>query len=107
MALWCTVYLSLMGPEGMRKVNELSSAGAHYLYDRLLETGKFESVFDQPFLKEFVLKPLCDVSKLQKALLDAGYFAALQTEEGFVTFCVTERHGREEIDQIVSIVKSL
>ena len=107
MALWCTVYLSLMGPEGMRKVNELSSAGAHYLYDRLLETGKFESVFDQPFLKEFVLKPLCDVEKLQKALLDAGYFAALQTEEGYVTFCVTEKHSKSELDEIVSIVKSI
>lgn len=107
MALWCTVYLSLMGPEGMRKVNELSAEGAHYLYGRLLATGKFEPVFDQPFLKEFVLKPLCDVGTLQKALLDAGYFAALQTEEGFVTFCVTEKHTKAELDEIVSIVESI
>ena len=108
MALWCTVYLSLMGPEGMRRVNSLSAEGAHYLYEALLETGKFEPVFaDKPFLKEFVLKPLVDVEKLQKALLDAGYFAALQTEEGFVTFCVTEKHSKAEIDEIVSIVKSI
>lgn len=107
MALWCTVYLSLMGPEGLRKVNQLSSEGAHYLYDSLLATGKFEAVFNEPFLKEFVLKPLCDVEKLQKSLLDAGYFAALQTEEGYVTFCVTEKHTKAEIDEIVSIVKSI
>ncbi len=107
MALWCTVYLSLMGPEGMRRVNELSYAGAHRLYNGLLKTGKFEKVFDQDFLKEFVLKPLCPVDKLQKALLDAGYFAALQTEEGYVTFCVTEKHGAEEIDKIVEIVNAL
>ena len=107
MALWCTVYLSLMGPEGMRKVNSLSCEGAHYLYEGLLKTGKFEAVFDKPFLKEFVLKPLVDVEKLQKALLDAGYFAALQTEEGFVTFCVTEKHSKEELDEIVNIVKSI
>ena len=86
MALWCTVYLSLMGPEGLRRVNELSYAGAHRLHDGLLATGKFEKVFDGEFLKEFVLKPLCPVDTLQKALLDAGYFAALQTEEGYVTF---------------------
>ena len=104
MALWCTVYLSLMGPEGLRRVNELSYAGAHRLYDGLLKTGKFEKVFDNDFLKEFVLKPLCP---LQKARLDAGYFAALQTEEGYVTSCVTEKHGAEEIDKIVEIVNAL
>lgn len=107
MALWCTVYLSLMGPEGLRRVNELSYDGAHRLYEGLLKTGKFEKVFDGDFLKEFVLKPLCPVDKLQKALLDAGYFAALQTEEGYVTFCVTEKHSAEEIDKIVEIVKAL
>ncbi len=107
MALWCTVYLSLMGPEGLRRVNELSYEGAHRLHDALLGTGKFEEVFDRDFLKEFVLKPLCSVEKLQKALLDAGYFAALQTEEGYVTFCVTEKHGNDEIDRVVEIIKAL
>ena len=107
MALWCTVYLSLMGPEGLRRVNELSYEGAHRLHDALLSTGKFEEVYDRDFLKEFVLRPLCPVDKLQKALLDAGYFAALQTEEGYVTFCVTEKHSAEEIDRIVEIVKAL
>ncbi len=107
MALWCTIYLSLMGPEGLRRVNELSYEGAHRLHDALLATGKFEEVYDRDFLKEFVLRPLCPVDKLQKALLDAGYFAALQTEEGYVTFCVTEKHSAEEIDRIVEIVKAL
>ena len=109
MALWCTVYLSLMGPEGMRRVNDLSCGLAHKLHDELLATGRFEDPFEgHPFLKEFVLRPVgCDVAALQKALLDAGYFAALQTEEGYVTFCVTEKHTPEEIEEIVSIVKSL
>lgn len=108
MALWCTVYLSLMGPQGLRKANELSHEGACYLHDALLATGKFSDPFEgRYFLKEFVLEPKCDVAKLQKALLDAGYFAALQTEEGYVTFCVTEKHSAAELDEIVNIVKSL
>ncbi len=106
MALWCTVYLSLMGPEGMRRVNALCYEGSHYLHDALLATGRFTDPFEgREFLKEFALKPLCDVKKLQQALLDAGFFGALETEEGYVTFCVTERRTRAEIDQLVKVIK--
>lgn len=106
MALWVTVYLSLMGPEGMRKVNVDSYAGAHYLYDKLLATGKFEPAFEgAPFLKEFVLKPLVPAAQLQQKLADAGFFAALETEEGYVSFCVTEKRTKAEIDALVKVVE--
>ena len=105
MALWVTVYLSVMGPQGMRQVNETSSANAHYLYDELLKTGKFEKAFDAPFLKEFVLKPLVDVKTLQEKLCGAGFFAALETEEGLVSFCVTEKRTKAEIDTLVKTIK--
>lgn len=107
MALYVTVYMSLMGKEGLAKVNSLSSAGAHYLYGELLKTGKFEPVFDKPFLKEFVLKPLVPVEKLQQKLLDAGFFGALATEEGYVSFCVTEKRTRAEVDSLVEAVKAV
>lgn len=107
MALYVTVYMSLMGKEGLAKVNSLSSAGAHYLYGELLKTGKFEPVFDKPFLKEFVLKPLVPVEKLQHKLLDEGFFGALATEEGYVSFCVTEKRTRAEVDSLVEAVKEV
>ena len=107
MALYVTVYMSLMGKEGLAKVNSLSSAGAHYLYGELLKTGKFEPVFDKPFLKEFVLKPLVPVEKLQQKLLDEGFFGALATEEGYVSFCVTEKRTRAEVDSLVEAVKEI
>lgn len=107
MALYVTVYMSLMGKEGLAKVNSLSSAGAHYLFGELLKTGKFEPVFDKPFLKEFVLKPLVPVEKLQQKLLDEGFFGALATEEGYVSFCVTEKRTRAEVDSLVEAVKEV
>lgn len=107
MALYVTVYMSLMGKEGLAKVNSLSSAGAHYLYGELLKTGKFEPVFDKPFLKEFVLKPLVPVEKLQQKLLDESFFGALATEEGYVSFCVTEKRTRAEVDSLVEAVKEV
>ena len=107
MALWCTIYLSLMGSEGLRRVNELCWERSHYLHDELLKTGLFDKVHEGEFLKEFVLKPHIPAESLMHALLDAGYFAALPTEEGNVSFCVTEKHGKDEIDKLVKTVRGL
>ncbi len=106
MALFVTVYMSLMGPEGLREVNGRSSAAAHYLHDELLKTGKFEEAFEgQPFLKEFALRPLVPAERIQNKLLEGGFFGAIPTEEGFVTFCATERKTKDEIDALVALVK--
>jgi glycine dehydrogenase subunit 1 len=95
-----------MGPEGLREVNRISCDGAHYLKDALMATGQFEDPFPgKPFLKEFVLKPLKFPGLLQRDLEKAGFFAALDTEEGYVSFCVTEQRTKEEIDELVKIVK--
>ena len=106
MALWVTVYLSLMGPEGMKQVNDLCYQRAHYLYDKLIETGQFEPVFkDAVFLKEFVLKSKAPAAQVQKKLADAGFLGALETEEGYVSFCVTEKRSYADIDALVESIK--
>ena len=96
-----------MGPDGLKKVNDLSYGGAHYLHDRLLATGKFSDVFDRSFLKEFVLGTTLDTDVLQQSLLDAGFFGALRTEEGYVSFCVTERRTKAEIDAMVDVIDKI
>ena len=40
MALFVTIYMSLMGKQGLKEAAELSYAGAHYLMDRLVATGR-------------------------------------------------------------------
>jgi glycine dehydrogenase subunit 1 len=107
MALYATIYLSLLGKEGLREVNQLSYSGAHYLYDQLLATGKFSPRFDQPFLKEFAVRTTLDTKVLQEKLLAAGYFAGLEIEPGTLLFCVTEQRTKEEIDQLVSLIKEM
>ena len=105
MALYVTVYMSLMGPEGLREVNELCYGGAHYLHDRLLETGLFEKPFDKPFLKEFTLKTNVPAKRIQDALQLIGVFGAVEVEPGMVNFCVTEKVSKENIDAIVGYLK--
>ena len=113
MALYVTIYLSLMGPHGIRKVNELSYQGAHYLYDQLLKTGKFEVAFEQPFLKEFTIKSLIPSQLIQEALQKNGFFGAYPLEqvdeefEHLYNFAVTEKRTVEEIDRLVSVLGGL
>lgn len=105
MALYVTVYMSLMGPDGLREVNELCYGGAHYLHDKLLGTGLFEEAFDKPFLKEFTLKSLVPAGQLQDALMLIGVFGAVEVEEGLVNFCVTEKVSKENVDAVVDYLK--
>lgn len=107
MALYATIYMALMGNDGLRQVNDLSYAGAHYLHDRLIATGCFEEVFDKPFLKEFVLRTEVPAGQLQQALAEEGFFAPLQTEEGYVSFCVTEKHSKAEIDRLLAVIRTV
>ena len=107
MALYVTIYMALMGKQGLREVNELSYSGAHYLHDGLIATGKFEELYDRPFLKEFTLRSLLPTEAVQQKLLDNGIFGGIEVEKGCLSFCVTEKRTKEEIDQLIAIIKEM
>lgn len=104
MALYATVYLSLLGKEGLKEVNLLSCDGAHYLYNKLIESGKFAPVYDKPFLKEFVVRTDLDMEKVNARLLENGIMGGLLLGDGKVEFAVTEKRTKEEIDNLVKIM---
>lgn len=104
MALYATVYLSLMGKDGMKEVNRLSCDGAHYLYDRLIASGKFRPAFDKPFLKEFVVETNLDMRKINEKLLSAGFMGGIVLDDNRVEFAVTEKRSKEEIDTLVKLM---
>ena len=101
MALFVTIYLSLMGKQGLKEAAQLSYAGAHYLWDELKKTGRFHMVFDQPFFNEFYVKYDGDVDTLYQRFVEAG-FLVVKLEDGLL-FAVTEKRTKEEIDNLVKI----
>ena len=108
MTLMVTIYMSLMGPQGLKEVNEQSYAGAHYLYDELLKTGKFSPAFEgQTFFNEFVVKTSLDIDKLQDKLLANGILGGLKPEgvDNALMFAVTEQRSKAEIDKLVELIK--
>lgn len=104
MALYATIYLALMGKQGMKEVNRLSCDGAHYLHDKLLASGKFSEAFDKPFLKEFTLRTDLDMEKVNAKLLEHGIQGGIILGNGLVSFAVTEQRTREEIDNLVTLM---
>ena len=107
MALYVTIYMALMGKQGLREVNEKSYAGAHYLCDKLLATGKFSLCYDKPFLKEFAVNTSLNRDVLMKHLEEKGFLAGTPVagSENAILFCVTEKRTREEIDNLVSLIE--
>jgi glycine dehydrogenase subunit 1 len=102
-ALAATVYASLMGPEGLREVAELSISKAHYLAERLREAG-FELRYPEaPFLWEFAVE-LPDVGRINEALLENGMIGGLDLGDGAMLVAVTEKRTKEELDAFVEVV---
>ena len=102
MALFVTIYLSLMGKQGMKEAAQLSYAGAHYLCDELLKTGRFKLGYDKPFFNEFYVKYDGDADTLYQRFIEAGILGGVRYEDGFL-FAVTEKRTKEEIDNLVKM----
>lgn len=104
MALFVTIYMSLMGKEGVKEAARLSYAGAHYMAEKLVATGKFTMAFEKPFFNEFCVRYNGDVDALQKKFIDNGFFGGVKVAEDTIMFAVTEKRTKQEIDTLVSLI---
>ncbi len=115
MALRATVYLSLLGPSGLRKVAELCCQKAHYAAERLSELEGCRLLFDRPFFKEFVLgcsDPQRAAERARRAGFDVGprlsRFSRWVERSGVqgdgLLVAVTEKRTRDEIDRLAQVL---
>lgn len=110
--LAANIYLSLMGTEGLYQISLLNTKSAHYLEDLLLQSGKFERVFDYPFYNEFLLKSKDDISTINKKLLENNFIPPLKIckfykEENLkdvLLFAVTEVLSRDNLNTVAKIL---
>ena len=104
MALFATVYMSVMGRQWRKEAAELSYAGAHYLMDRLVATGRFKPAFDRPFFNEFCVRYAGDVDELQRRFVAAGIFGGIKVAADTIMFAVTEKRTKKEIDKLIATI---
>ncbi len=106
-ALMATIYLTVLGKEGLRKLANLCIQKSHYAYKELLNTGKFTEVFTAPFFKEFVVKSEEAVNSLNDKLFNDKIIGGYSIEKDYDEInngwlvAVTEKRSKEEIDLLV------
>ena len=110
LALRATVYLSLMGPTGMRSVAELCLQKARYAAERLAAVPSLSPAFDRPTFKEFVVRVKGgSVDGLIEKALAAKVFAGVPLGRWYpqlsdcLLVAVTEKRTKAEIDRLASV----
>ncbi|HVX14024.1 MAG TPA: aminomethyl-transferring glycine dehydrogenase subunit GcvPA [Pirellulales bacterium] len=108
-ALRATIYLSLMGPQGMREVAELCLRKSRYALGKLSAGRRLSPAFSHPTFKEFVVR---DRDGAVEALLReagrAGFFAGIALGRWYPELAdcflvtVTEKRTRDEIDALAA-----
>lgn len=105
MALFVTIYMSVIGKEGVKEAAQMSYDGAHYLHDALIATGLFSDKYERPFFNEFCVKYNGDVDRLQQRFIENGILGGVKVDADTLMFAVTEKRTKEEIDKLVNIAK--
>ncbi|MBX0330948.1 aminomethyl-transferring glycine dehydrogenase subunit GcvPA [Oscillochloris sp. ZM17-4] len=113
MALASTVYMSLMGKQGMRTMAELCYHRAHYAAAEIAKLPGYRILGDGPFFKEFAVGLPRPAAEVNAALRDAGIVGGydLSADEpqlgDAMLLAVTEMNSRADIDRLVGILRDV
>ena len=108
------VYLSLMGPQGMREIGEGILARAHYAIAKLAEIpGISAPLFRAAHFQEFVVRfpKGTSVRETNQRLLQRGIFGGKDLTREFPElgpsglYCVSEVHTQAEIERLADLLR--
>nr|BAL52727.1 glycine dehydrogenase subunit 1 [uncultured Chloroflexota bacterium] len=111
MALAATVYLSLLGKEGMRQVAGLCYHKAHYLAERLSQLPGFKRTYTEPFFHEFAIQLPRPFEEVHAHLLEHGILGGYHLGEDYpalrdhLLIAVTEMNTKDEIDYLIEVLQ--
>lgn len=107
-ALAATVYLSLLGEIGLKKVGELCLSKAHYAAQAITSVPGFSLRFKGPFFKEFVVDGPATAAGIISRLSRKGIMPGVDLGKfgmglrGSLMIAVTEKRTKDEIDQLAA-----
>ncbi|MDT9724928.1 aminomethyl-transferring glycine dehydrogenase subunit GcvPA [Xylanibacillus composti] len=106
LALAASVYLSVMGKQGLQEVAKQNVSKSHYAQQALTAIPGVEAVHAAPFFNEFAVRLPAgtSIAAVNEQLLEHGYIGGLDLGQvdaaltGCMLVAVTECRTREEID---------
>ena len=110
-ALAATVYLALMGKQGIQNVATMCLQNSHYLAEQIQKLGNFKLPFPSAFFKEFVICTPAPPSEIINSLMLQNIYAGIdlsQFDYGFDNYmlvAVTEKRAKDEMDAFVETLK--
>ena len=111
-ALAASVYLSLMGKQGIAQVADLCLQKTHYAQEKITDIPGFEPAFTAPFFKEFAVKCPVPAAEINQTLLDKGFLAGIDLGRFYpemkdhLLLAVTEKRTKGEIDAFVQALEA-
>ena len=103
-ALTAAVYLSLLGPEGLKETAIKCASNAHYLAAALAGVGA-KLFYEREFFHEFVTITPHKASAIAAALEKKGILGGLPLDEHRILWCCTECVGKADMDEVVKTVE--
>ena len=107
--LTATIYMSMMGKEGIKQLAEQSYHKAHYLAEKICQVPGFKMLNDKPFFREFFILTEKDPNQVLLALEAEGIMGGINAsvfpggKKGLL-IAVTEKRTRAELDKYVEII---
>ncbi|MBC8311251.1 MAG: aminomethyl-transferring glycine dehydrogenase subunit GcvPA [Candidatus Marinimicrobia bacterium] len=109
-ALRATIYMALMGKNGLPSLAKICYEKAQYTASKLNEIANISFPYGMDFIKEFTIKISTSAKKVKlKAIKKSIFINTLDDDESdsLIQICVTEKRTREEIDTLVSFFKTI
>jgi len=112
-ALAVTVYLAVMGKQGLRELALLNLRKADYLKNKLSKVSGFEIQFSAETFNEIVLKCPRSANEIRDALLEHKILAGLPLGEYYpeladsLLLCATEVNTVESIDRLADKLEAI
>jgi len=112
-ALAVSIYLSLLGKQGLKEVACQCYQKAHYTASQIEGIKGFRVLNEQPFFNEFVIQCPSDVKEIQNCLLEEGIIAGYNLESDYpsrknqLLIAATEQNTREDIDFFVKSLREV
>ena len=112
LAFGAGVYLSLLGPDGLKKTAEYCILAANYLANKINELEHFDApIFTGAHYNEFIVRvKKGTMAKLETKLIEQGFVGGYTLEKCHpefgetAIFCVTEMHTMDELSELLEVL---